>query len=557
MSFTKKFDQARSRLKSAPSAGYLVCILYNKAATGKLLAFGTRGTYNPANPKSRVCDVCATKFYFLNFLIPQGQGATLMKTILVTVVLGVAVLAAAQGGAQPAQSPQAQSPAAQPPATQAPASQAPANQAPANQAPANQAPAGQAPPPAAPAQAPVIKDPAEYNAYVAAIQQKDTAAQISGLEAFLTQYPNSVMKTAALQTLMQDYQQTNNQQKTVDTATKLVAADPTNERAIFLLAYINRLKAQGGDANAKQDLADAKKYGQMGLDNLPKFTKPEGTSDADFQKMKDQMTGVFNAAIGIAALTDKDYATGRTSLRAAVDSSPDFQKDFSVVYPLALAYAGPTPPDPNVQPDPLNAIWFAARASTVAPNPQYQQQIEKYAKGLYVKYHGGDDGWTDVLAQAKASPAPPAGFAIKPAPSPADQVHAMVTTKKPEEMNFAEWQFVFANGSQEDQDVVWSGIKGKAVQMQGKVIQATATEFQIAGSSDDVDANKADITLTFEEKVPVRMIPKEGASLDFQGEPASYTPSPFMMTMEHGKLLKAATPTPAKKAPVHRKPASQ
>jgi tetratricopeptide (TPR) repeat protein len=446
-----------------------------------------------------------------------------MKKILVTVVLGVAAVAAAQDAAKPAQPPQGQ--------------------------------AAQGQPSASPAQAPVIKDPAEYNAYVGAIKATDPAAQISGLEAFLTQYPNSVMKTAALQTLMQDYQQTNNQAKTVETATKLVAADPTNERAIFLLAYIDRLKAQGGDPNAKQDLADAKKYGQMGLDGLSKFTKPEGTSDADFQKMKDQMTGVFNAALGIAAITDKDYDDARKDLRAAVDSSPDFQKDFSVVYPLALAYAGPTPPDPKLTPDPINAIWFAARASVVAPTPQYQQQIEKYAKGQYVKYHGGDDGWTDVLAQAKANPAPPAGFAIKPAPSPADQAHNMVVATPPDKMDFATWQFIFTNGSKEDQDTVWNAIKGKAVQMNGTVIHATATEFDIAGSSDDIDAKKADLTLTFEDKVPLRLIPKDGASLDFQGEPASYTPSPFMMTMEKGKLLKAAAPAP--KAPVHRKPASQ
>jgi hypothetical protein len=443
-------------------------------------------------------------------------------------------VAAAQDAAKPAQPPQGQAAPAQPSAT------------------STQAPA------AAPAQAPVIKDPAEYNAYVGAIQQKDPAAQISGLEAFMTQYPNSVMKTAALQTLMQDYQQTNNQQKTIDTATKLVAADSCNVRALALLAFFDRLKAQGGDPNAKQDLVDAKKYGQMGLDCLPKFTKPEGTADADFQKMKDQMTGIFNAAIGIAALTDKDYEGARKSLRAAADSSPDSQKDFSVVYPLALAYAGPTPPDPKVAPDPLNAIWFAARASTIAPNAQYQAQIEKYAKGQYVKYHGGDDGWNDVLAQAKASPTQPAGFTIAPAPSPADQAHTMVTTKKPEEMDFATWQFIFTNGSKEDQDIVWNAIKGKAVQMQGTVIKATPTEFQIAGSSDDIDAKKPDITLTFEEKVPLRLMPKEGASLDFQGEPSSYTPSPFMMNMEKGKLLKAAAPAaPARKAPVHHKPASQ
>ncbi|MGA8861522.1 MAG: hypothetical protein WB506_16070, partial [Candidatus Sulfotelmatobacter sp.] len=155
-----------------------------------------------------------------------------MKKILVTVVLGVAATIATQSAAQPAQPPS--QPAAQPAQGQAPAS---------------------------PSQAPVIKDPAEYNAYVGAIQQKDPTAQISGLEAFMTQYPNSVMKVAALQTLMQDYERTGNQQKTIDAATKLLAADPNNERALFLLAYFDRMKAQGGDANAKQDLVDAKKYG--------------------------------------------------------------------------------------------------------------------------------------------------------------------------------------------------------------------------------------------------------------------------------------------------------
>jgi hypothetical protein len=440
----------------------------------------------------------------------------LMKKILVSVVLSAASMLLAQTPASPAQG-QDQS------ATSSPA----------------QAPA-----------APVIKDPAEYNAYMGAIQQKDPAGQISGLEAYLTQYPNSVMKIAALQTLMQDYQQTNNQAKTIETAQKLVTADPCNVRALALLSYIDRLKAQGGDTNAKQDLVDAQKYGQSGLDCMPKFTKPPGTSEADFDKMKGQMDGIFNAAIGISDLTDKNYDGARKTLRAAEDSSPDEQKDFSVVYPLALAYAGPTPPQPSVAADPIDAIWYAARASVVAPNPQYQQQIEKYAKSQYMKYHGGDDGWNDVLTQAKASADPPAGFAIKPAPTPAEQAHNMLQGTTPDKMDFATWQFIFTNGSKDDQDAVWNAIKGKAVQMQGTVIHATSTEFDIAGSADDIDAKKADITLNFPEKVPLRMVPKDGATLDFQGEPSSYTSNPFMMTMDNGKLLKAASPTPAKK-PVH------
>jgi len=67
--------------------------------------------------------------------------------------------------------------------------------------------------PSQPQQKKEIKDPAEYNAYVGAVQQTDPAAKISGLEAFLTQYPNSVMKEDALELLMGTYQQAGNQAK--------------------------------------------------------------------------------------------------------------------------------------------------------------------------------------------------------------------------------------------------------------------------------------------------------------------------------------------------------
>src|SRR6202043_2607219 len=125
------------------------------------------------------------------------------------------------------------------------------------QAPAPPASQPQASPAPGQTQKKEIKDPAEYNAYVGAVQQTDPTAKISGLEAFLTQYPNSVMKNQALEILMGTYQQAGNQQKTIDTATKLVAADPNNVRALALLAYFKRLQAQGGDPNAKQLLADA------------------------------------------------------------------------------------------------------------------------------------------------------------------------------------------------------------------------------------------------------------------------------------------------------------
>ncbi|MFZ0761372.1 MAG: hypothetical protein WAM69_15600, partial [Candidatus Sulfotelmatobacter sp.] len=75
----------------------------------------------------------------------------------------------------------------------------------------------------------------------------------------------------------------------------------------------------------------------------------------------------------------------------------------------------------------------------------------------------------------------------------------------------------------------------------------------IAASEDDIVAKKADVTLTFDEKVPLRLIPKDGASLDFQGNPASYTSNPFMMTMDKGLLPK---PKVEPRHTGHRAPAS-
>jgi hypothetical protein len=150
-----------------------------------------------------------------------------MKKILVAVVLGVAVVAGAQDAAQPSQ--------------------------------------GQ--PAAAQSSAPIIKDPAEYNAYVSAIGQTDPTAKISGLEAFLTQYPNSIMKTQALEILMGTYQQAQNTKKTMETAKRVVAADACNVRALALLAYFDRVIVQSSaanDPNVPLLLADGKQYGNRG-----------------------------------------------------------------------------------------------------------------------------------------------------------------------------------------------------------------------------------------------------------------------------------------------------
>lgn len=403
-----------------------------------------------------------------------------------------------------------------------------------------------------------IKDPAEYNAYMGAIQATDPHMKASALESFINQYPNSVMKVDALELLMRTYQQTGDVAKTMETANRVLQADPKNVTALALLSYLNRMKAQSEQApQSTQDLDQAAQFGERGLQALQTYQKPENMSDLDFQKLKDQLAGIFNASVGLNALQKSDYAKAQQALGSAVAALPaNDPTAFSLVYPLALAYLN----DPKVTPEGnLEGLWYVARASNLAPTPQYKQQIGEFGRRKYMKFHGGDDGWAQVLQTAATSATPPQGWSIKPAPTPAEQAATMVQSKPVAQMSFDEIQFILTSGNQQAADSVWNQIKDKPLALGGgKVISATSTQLTIAESYDDINATppKADITITMAGEMPAKLIPKEGSTTDFLGKPTSYTANPFMMNMEEGALVKpkSAEPPPTHHTTTHHKP---
>ena len=405
-------------------------------------------------------------------------------------------------------------------------------------------------------QAPTIKDPAEYNAYVTALQQQDNNAKISALEAFLTQYPNSVMKTSALEQLMSTYQAAGNQAKVVDTAKRLSTADPNNLRALALLTFLAR-QAVMGQQNVQQNLADLQQYCAKGLDAVKADQKPAGMKAEDFDKLKKETTLIFNGGCGFAALQSKDYQHAQAYMKAAVDQDP---KDLQNVYPLCTAYLSATPPDS------VNGLYCLAYAVSSAPaGSAAQTQIQKYFQSVYKNYHGSDEGADQVLATAKSSgPTPPAGFTIAKyvPPTPAQQAHDIVNGKTPDQikqLSFGEWELVLSAGTPEDQAKVWDVIKNVPLQMEGNVIEATSnTELQIAASQDDIEQKRPDITLRMTGPIPAARMPKASDTFDFEGTPNAYTPTPFMMTLENGKLLKkAGEPAPKKPSAARRRPATK
>ena len=462
-----------------------------------------------------------------------------MKKLALAMLLVTALTAVAQTAAPAQTTPQS---------TPAPRSATPQSATPAT--PQTTTPAAATPQqsaaPAAPQQKKEIKDPAEYNAYVGAVQQTDPAAKVSGLEAFLTQYPNSVMKEDALELLMGAYQQTGNAAKMLETANKVLAANPCNIRALALGAYTKQAAAVAGQ-NAQLNFTEAGQAGEKGLQCLQTATKPAGTSDADWNKLKAQTTSIFSGAAGIAAYNAKDFAKAAQYLRPAVEADPT---NLLNVYDLALSYLAPGPGEKDV-----DGLYFIARAAALAQGAG-KDQIAKFGKSRYVKYHGSEDGWTNLLAQAATTPLPPPNFTITQyvPPTPAQQAADLMKSKKVEEMSFAEWQLVLSEGAPVDAEKVWTTLKGKPLQMVAHVIAIESTsKLQLAGSQDDIDAKRADIDLTMTAGIPASKMPKVDTDFQFEGTPESYTPKPFLMVMDKGALLVKAAPKPAA---THKKPSA-
>ena len=301
-----------------------------------------------------------------------------MKRVLVTIVLALTTGALAQGTMQ-------QPPAQQPPATQQP----PAAQPPATQPPAAQPSAGTRPP-QTPTSQKVIKDPAEYNAYITALNTTDPAAKAQAMEAFVAQYPNSIVKQEALEQAMAAYQQINNAAKVEAIANQILQVDPANVRALAIVTAIKQ-----GQAQTPQQFAELRQLGEKGLNAIPTWPKPDGMADADYTKFKTQMQVIFAGAAGFGALQSKDYAAAKTFYAQSLQAEPNNWVD---AYRLAVA-------DLESNPQDLNGFWWGAHALSIAKAQNNQAAINSMAPYLtsrYKKFHGGTDGWDEIVARCGA-----------------------------------------------------------------------------------------------------------------------------------------------------------
>lgn len=409
-----------------------------------------------------------------------------------------------------------------------------------------------------------IKDPAEYNAYQMANTQSDPKAKSAALESFLEKYPQTVLKNTVLDNLVDTYQQTGDQDKQLNVATRLLQVDPNNLKAILYSVIIK--KQQGGKTGDAQTLDDAAALAQKGL-TAP---KPAATSDDDWKKLTHAAFPIFHSAIALDyAVSKKDFKNAQdqyvAELKIYTDDESKSGAGLIDSLQLAQAYAQPGA-DVNL----VQAVWFFARVWDLAP-AAYKAQIEPKLEYYYKKYHGSLDGLDAIKTQAQASTFPPGTLVITAAKSPAEQIHDLIAaTPDLNTLALADKETVLGLGSKEDADKLWALLKDKETQVPGIVISATASQIKVAVTQDAKDAKVADFVVNLKKPLDEKGIPQPG--FEFKTQPAaelvgtydSYTQVPATATtaqaaeivLRDGQVIpeekkKAAPHKPAAHRPAH------
>ena len=362
-----------------------------------------------------------------------------------------------------------------------------------------------------------IKDPAEFNTYNSACGGCASATgptakpSAPALESFLTNYPQSVVKAAALDSLIDIYQGQGDAVKTLDAATRLLQVDPNNMKAIFWSVLVKKsqcaktVNQKTGLSSDPQTCDDAGVLAQKGL-TAP---KPAGTSADDWKKLTAGTYPVFHSAIALDDIASKkDVKAGISEYRSELMLYTPEQTQSGVglqdTQQLAVCYTKPEAKDLKL------AVWFFSRAWNFAA-PQQKPGLEKAIEWYYILYHGKLDGLDAIKALAAATVFPPGTLVISAKATPAEIAHGLVVdTHDLKVLALTDKEYILANGAKEDADKMWAVLKDQSTQVPGVVIEATASVIKVAVTQEAKDAKLPDFIVNIKKPLLEKEIPAAG-----------------------------------------------
>ena len=393
----------------------------------------------------------------------------------------------------------------------------------------------------------------EYDRFIACTAEKVPELKIKCLDEFVAKSPNAA-KTPELAPFiangyMQAYRDVKDWPKTIEAADKLLtygekinAGDQVTARFIRAQAYIS-----GGAAtsNTAEKQTAARESARQGMKDLEALKKPDGASQADFDKIKQQYTAYFDTVIAATSESLKDAPSMIAAQRALADLDPT---DATPWYKIGLAYRAMTPPQD------LDAFWALGRAVSIkSPN---QQKIHDYLKQLVGVYQQAscdklvDDEVNQLITLAAGSPDRPASFTLYTA----DDLNKART----DTTNF----IPYLKEGGEHGKLMWRAVCGlEYPAIVTKLIAIDAPDagpmvlHTFTGASKDETDNGTVADMEVKVDPPQPDVKRIGINdeLEFGATLVGYDQTPFMLHWEKGKVNPEYIPAETGKKPVPKK----
>jgi tetratricopeptide (TPR) repeat protein len=242
----------------------------------------------------------------------EGTGERMKRAAMIVAVLGISAWGLGQDASKPAQS--GQTPAA---GQAAPAAGQTAT-----------APQGKRPPQA--------KTKEEYDAYNATKALPDGAAREKAADDFAKKFPDSELRLVLYEAAMNSYQQSNDGEKMLEMARKVLSYDPDQPDALVGVAQVLAERTHDTDLDRDQRIDEAKKDAQRALVTVDTDIPTAGQPPDQVALYKSFLKSEAYSIIGAIEYNGKAWTDAEADLRKSIDAFPQ-QVDPVAVLRLSLA----------------------------------------------------------------------------------------------------------------------------------------------------------------------------------------------------------------------------
>jgi len=402
--------------------------------------------------------------------------------------------------------------------------------------------------PAAAQSGPKYKDQGEYTLYDSILKDTNPKTKLEKLQEWQTKYPATEFAKPRRQLFLDTYVKLNQPKEAVAAAQQILADDPKDFFSLYYIMYFTRPLA--GNNPTPEVLDQGEKAATAFLANID--TPPPNVTAEKWKDARTPFETLGHSTLGWIAMQRKSWDAAEAEFQKSLALDPNNgEVDFFMGTVLAS--------EKNPQKMPAAFFYFARAATYEGPEalaPAGRQQALSYVQRAYKGYHGSDEGFSDLVAMAKAGTAPPADYHIRTAKEIADDKQKKQDDEDAKNPQLKLWKDIKSTLTGPDgasyfstnmKDAQLPALKGKVVKLEPELKPKTLVLALEDGTTPDA-------TLKFEMALPGKV--DAGTELSFEGVPASYTATPYMVVFNvdsdklHGWTGKNA---PVHHAPVHKK----